>query len=321
MFRHFPHANAVFFQTHSDPHFDDSKRKIQSINVNTRTLYHLFQFYFNYWTQRAKFNEIKVDDSLLNDNKIKTTIDEYMKNCSTIAFKRFKQFKIDDLSYVSNWLELIGPIYTFPLISSIGVITNLVMLLFSWERYKILLESKTESKLFKINLLWIVIASFLIGCLTSYTKINEYSSIKRSFPSRLESPSLYADVLILDKKWFYLLIYVFHYVLNDFILLSLNLIVDILLFKKLKEDYQSSKFTSHSLHHQSSSTATASIEAESKDLINNSFIMDTFGPFGVNFVQYIYIFSYSFNFLFYFKYSKQFRNAFKNLFKQKKQSS
>ena len=248
----------------------------------------------------------------------------------------------------------------------------LMMLLFSFERYKITTDNKNESKLSKMKLKWITIVCFLFSFLTSYTKINEYGFDGLNYFAQTESPRLFIFDLVTGKYWFYVTIYVFHYIFNDFILLLINLIIDIRLVIEIRRDLKSKKDFAIKNHDKSSATTTATttttttennaiLEAKYKEKLNDIkkankntikmivysfmlyffcrfpelcfylylifaykfdlFIIHTLGPLGVNVVEYIYVVSYSFNIFFYFKFNKNFRTAFKNLFKKENSKS
>ena len=230
----------------------------------------------------------------------------------------------------------------------------LIMILFSLERYK--LVSNTKNKfieiLSKCKLYKIILATIGISFLFSIEKIFEYRT-KHYYLSQLEYPQLNIFHLIDEKKWFILFIYCFHYILNDFILLLINLIIDIRLVILIRKDLNSKKGfalknfnqNNHQLNEILKNKLNKTLdeihlaEINTNKMIiysfilylfcrlpelclyfylilcgtNINFIIHSFGPVAINLVEYIYVLSYSFNLFFYFKFNKNFRDAFKNL--------
>ena len=333
LFRHFPHENAVFYEIFSHSYFFslDKSNVNLTVYVRTCTLYHMLRYAFVIEKMHPNNDLYKLvyEFDSLRDCDLDLLIQRCIFNNSAqdLQFKPLKEIDMNDFSYVLNWLELIGPIYTYPVISAVGIITNLliiivirhkcnseiidlknknsqrmfnyiiinsslnileclissftlmseclgmgslfcssimeenftqyikiyminyfgevvktasvlVMILFSWERYTITVDK--ENRLSKANLYIIVIAVILISSMSSYTKLNDYD-MHNYFLPQTESPMLDIFYMVLRKKWFNSVIYVLHYILNDFVLLLINLIIDILLVRVIRKDLKSKK--------------------------------------------------------------------------------
>ena len=135
----------------------------------------------------------------------------------------------------------------------------LTILCFSIERYRAAVESswKIVNKLSQTRMSILIILIVAISFLTSVNKLFEYEFIEY-YRSQNEYPRLNLfKMLIVDKnsEWFKVL-YLFHYILNDFVLLVANLTVDIFLVREIKAKLRVKKKFNLKLLQQTSSSST-----------------------------------------------------------------
>ncbi len=107
-------------------------------------------------------------------------------------------------------------------------------LLFSIERYRITTGSKNRLILSKSNI--IILISLVLSMLNCTNKIFEYR-IDLFFFAEVEFPVLNIRDLAVNLKanWWFILIYSIHYLLNDFIFLLINFLVDLFLVKHIRQ--------------------------------------------------------------------------------------
>ena len=452
LFRHFPHNNLVFYEILVDSIRGNVKRadfiEKDRISVKTCTLYHLIRFSWMLKNMSINLNLNQHYYVMINDLNC---TGQMLDNCETRREMRAsKRFTQDDMTYYFEWFQFIGPVVLFPIVASIGLISNaliiftikskknrslfnenenckrmfdyiqtnsafniiecflslftlmseclglnsiycstvmtskyvqlfkiyvvnyfgevmktssvLTMLLFSLERYKITKNSGSQCKwllkLSKANLKVVTCLIVIISIVTSVNKIFEYNSTN-VFKSQIETPSLFISEMLsskADKLWFSI-IYLFHYLLNDLVLLAANLVIDLLLVYEIKKDLSVKrkllkKGDQHHQHHRHSTKdkrlmdnldAISRTETNTNKMIIYSFvtyiccrfpelclfvyfylnykdflIFFTFGPIGINVVEFFYIISYITNIFFYFKFNKKFRDAFNILLFSKK---
>jgi len=114
---------------------------------------------------------------------------------------------------------------------TMSIITTL---LFSIERYRITTGSKNRLILSKSNI--IILISLVLSMLNCTNKIFEYR-IDLFFFAEVEFPVLNIRDLAVNLKanWWFILIYSIHYLLNDFIFLLINFLVDLFLVKHIRQ--------------------------------------------------------------------------------------
>ncbi len=155
------------------------------------------------------------------------------------------------------------------------------------------------------------------------------------------------------SNWWFISIYSIHYLLNDFILLLINLLIDIFLVRHIKYDLNKKKeFLTKSMNQIEDAETKQSCmkninkinaaEANTNRMIIFTLIVYSFcrmpelivygflinptysdsdsfllGPLLINIIQYLYVVSYSTNLFFYLKFNSQFKEGFLNLFYSK----
>lgn len=273
----------------------------------------------------------EINDSTCNFERL-------FNSCKTSDLKKVTEISTYDISYILEWIELVGPILTFPIISIIGIITNLLVVItvtskknkeylkenkrtfeymasnsvfnvvecflsvftlmseclgngsvfcssvmhqdsvkafkvyvvtyfgevmktcslltiigFSLERY--ILASDTNiawlKKFSNIKKRYIFVFIFLFSCLTCVNKIFEYKistdqyGLNDDYLASNEAPKLNIFYLVNDSyqnlKLLFMISYYLHYILNDFILLSANFLVDLALVKQVRRDLRAKK--------------------------------------------------------------------------------
>mgnify|MGYP001811233272 CR=1 FL=1 len=95
-------------------------------------------------------------------------------------------FTIDDFANVLDWIELIGPIYTFHIISLSGIITNILVILVikSKKTKKIIEKAKENERMY--NYLVINSTFNILECiLSSFTLISECLGVESLFCSTI----------------------------------------------------------------------------------------------------------------------------------------
>ena len=445
LFRNFPHKNTILFYLFPIDFWGQNAVDKNIFNVRTCTMFHLTRYSFLFKHLKINgifFSRFVYDQSLFQE----CDLDALLRNCSfkndSFYSRKIIEINLDDFIYSLDWIELIGPILTFPIVSLIGIITNILViltiklkrnkdfftktdnqtrmfdylvinstfnivecaiscftlmseclgletiycsriqmyeevqyfkiyfvgyfgeimktcsviftLLFSMERYKITVESQNAIlvKLSRFKLKTIITLTILISAATSFGKIFE-NNVDGVYLSQIEFPPLNFFDLFRANKWFQIVCYIFHYVINDFFLYAFNLIVDILLVRKIRGDLKFKKtFLKENFNKNCNQNSVllkkfndglneiAKAERGTNKLLiysffvytfcrfpelcfylyilladkSQQFIMHTLGPLTINVVEYLYIVSYSFNLFFYFKFNKNFRDAFKNLF-------
>ena len=96
-------------------------------------MYHLtkLSYLIKLFKPSEEINIIKYDNESLKDCNLDFKIQQCLFN-NTENDKHFKPLftvDIDDFQAFLDWIELIGPIYSFPLISLSGIITNLLVII------------------------------------------------------------------------------------------------------------------------------------------------------------------------------------------------
>ena len=436
LFRNFPHKHLVFgIITHL---VDDND--IYYGTIDTCTMYFVQQFTT---INSLVSNYFHANLTYKANLKSECNLGALMDNCHSLG--QFQQhvyehpFNPDDLTHTLKWIELLGPIITFPIVCFIGLITNTLILLtillkrnekyfgkchteeirmfnyivanasfniiecslsiltlaseclgtnsvycssimksdfviyfkifvvayfgevmktcsllttlgFSIERY--IITSKTEifilRKLSEQKLKLILGIIFVLSLATSYCKIDEYQKGMFYHFNQDEFPGLNIKKYNTNEMNypFFIYIYLFHYILNDFILLMLNLLIDLMLVRKIKRDINKKRrilFALFRSRAELDSTARKRQELDKAEANTNKLIiysvlvyiicrvpelviyiyflmplcdiycMTTYAPLLVNISQYLYVVSYSTNIFFYFKFNKKFQQAFYNI--------
>ena len=156
---------------------------------------------------------------------------------------------------------------------------------------------------------------------------------------------LYIQILFsvyLKYNWWFVLIYLFHYLFNDFFILLANLIFDIVLVKEIRKNLKQKKalqLKSNSAQSEKILEEIATVEKNTIKLVVYPLLMyllcrvpelvvyllflfnvypkfcyNELCPLLLNVIQYLYVISYITNLFFYFKFYKVFRVSFKKSF-------
>ena len=177
LFRNFPHQNTVFFSI-EDIELENNLEKNKTIHVKTCTLYHLSKFsnLMEFINPFMFVNFFEYDNQSLKDCDLDQQIQKCLLN-STLNDLNFKPLNIWDISDIVaflEWIELIGSIYSFPIISMCGIISNLlvVIVIKSKKSESIIDPTKANKRMYT----YIVINSILniIECfISSFTLMSE----------------------------------------------------------------------------------------------------------------------------------------------------
>ena len=226
----------------------------------------------------------------------------------------------------------------------------LLMFSFSLERFRVATTrtNRLLDRLSKTRLRNLILVFIFVSTLLSYNKINEYNE-SASLSYLYENPIIYIyEMIFILKSIFFTLIYLFHYILFDFVILLINLIVDIWLVIHVKRGLKQKKAFNHKLLNDSvgrNKQAEKRLdeirksEKSANQMIIFSLVVYIFcrlpelvvylyfslpvynresinivGPILINIIQFLYVFSYSLNLLFYFKFNFPFKIAFSNIF-------
>ena len=217
---------------------------------------------FNYLVVNYVFNVIECFLSIFT--LINECLGEGSIYCSSIMMSQLAiVYKIYILSYFGEAMK------------TCSVIT---MFLFSLERFKItanLSKIWILNKLSKMKMSRIIIFTLLISFLTCVNKMFEYDD--DYYFSSIEIPDSAVKEILMDAKkkhWFFV-IYLIHYILNDFLVLLSNFVVDLLLVKQIRKDLSikrdnmlklTNKGSSNS-NNNNNNTANLSDQKKLKDLI------------------------------------------------------
>lgn len=256
-----------------------------------------------------------------------------------------QQFKIYAISYVGEIMK---------------TCSLLTMLAFSLERYIVTSDNQRWLLLkFKTaNIKLIIFVILVFGSLSSVIKIfefaNNYARFQVEYP-RLALYDLFNHSNQL-RRIFLKMLFLFHYVTNDLVLLLANLFVDLLLVIRVRKDLKEKKRKAKSMMMSSktkqrkrakdqskkSKEITKTISNSNKMIIataivytfcrlpelifnlwlymqNVSILCESeYCPFILNAIQFMYNISYVTNIFFYLKFYKPFQKAIRNFLKKSK---
>lgn len=143
LLRYFQSDHLVFYKM--------AERSNQSLIrfVDTCTLYHLTKYSFI-------ANSTLTDDLLTifvykSNISVDCDLDSLFSHCNLSKFYPINSITIDDFQYFLKWFELIGPIITLPIVSFIGIITNVLVIatIKSKKNDKIINENENSKRMFK----------------------------------------------------------------------------------------------------------------------------------------------------------------------------
>lgn len=161
LFRHFPHNQLVFLAT-DEP---ISSNSTNLLSIQTCTLLHLTKYWFFANSSLSIYLPEKHSMKENIENECNFTI--LFSMCHTAEFRQLttNEITMDDFHYFLEWFDFIGPIITFPIVSAVGILTNILILIVikSKKNTKIINETENTTRMF--NYLAINSVLNIIECL------------------------------------------------------------------------------------------------------------------------------------------------------------
>ena len=194
LFRNFPHKNTVLFSPERTE-WDEASDKEFVFNVKTCTTLHLsrYSFLFKQMGYDESFSGRFVYDQTLFQS---CNLDALLLNCSfkndSFHFKKITEINLEDFIDSLGWIELIGPIITFPIVCFIGILTNILVIITIKSEKSKSYFTKTENQTRMFNFLVINATFNIIECaVSSFTLMSECLGLETVFCSRIQ---LYDEV-------------------------------------------------------------------------------------------------------------------------------
>ena len=187
LFRNFPHRNTVLFYPRPT---ELTSREKYIFNVNTCTSLHLsrYSFLIKHLDLKGINHERFVYEQTLFQS---CDLDALIRNCSLkndSFHKKVNEINIDDFVYSLGWIELIGPIITFPIVSFIGIVTNLLVIItIKLKRNKSFFTKTTGNQTRMFDYLVINSTFNIIQCtISSFTLMSECLGLNSVFCYRIQ---------------------------------------------------------------------------------------------------------------------------------------
>jgi len=177
LFRHFNKSQLQFMLIY------ESENLMKRLSIDTCLKFHLFSNYVLLYNIGLvnRYDIININITFVDEIYQRCSadiIEAMLQNCDLNGFKEFK--KVDyfdmlfDFNHLLNWIELIGPIITFPIVSFIGIITNLLVIITIKAKRNKSLFYDSDEKRRMFNYLVINSAFNITECaISSLTLLNE----------------------------------------------------------------------------------------------------------------------------------------------------